>query len=164
MDRDTAAKFDAVFSAHKVKQDELRKAREKKVEVEKSFAQTFNEFRDKQIRPILEEIRHYLSTKGVTAEIETSDETPSTRSERATSSEITLSLRVGDERPHYRWREHPHLSMRADPAKQVVIFFESTIGPGRSGHSGSVGEYKLELVNRQLIEQKTLALVKEVFS
>jgi hypothetical protein len=57
MDKDTAAKFDAVFSAHKAKQDELRKAREKKVEIEKSFAQTFNEFRDQQIRPILEEMR-----------------------------------------------------------------------------------------------------------
>jgi hypothetical protein len=164
MDKDTAAKFDEVFSAHKAKREELHKAREKKANVEKSFLETFNEFAAQQIKPILEDIRQYLAGQATTATVEITEEKRERDGKVITNSEISLTLKMGDPDRHYQAYQLPRFSIRADSFKQKAIFFESTMSPNRGGHSGGTGEYALELVTRQLIDQKVLAWLKAVFS
>jgi hypothetical protein len=156
------SKLDAAFERHEASRRAVTEAREVKETKEQVFSRSFSELRDSLIRPAMEEIGQYVKGKGYSYEISTEDEHVATDSRsRSTSASIKITLFL-DERKHPEY-EMPFLSVIAQKERQNVRFHESTMVPGRGGASGPAGETSLAEITPQLIQEKILKVVSDVF-
>jgi hypothetical protein len=166
MKKEIEDQFEAVFGAHAKKVEEQRQAKVARESRAEGFVRTFKEHCARSLRPVLEQVGQYLSTKGMETRIEETDEGAAADGKQHTA--LTLRLLMGAEERHYRAHEQPHLSLICDKHRQLVTLHQCTMRPGSGGMigpvgmSGPVGEFKLEQLTEELLQQKALALVREV--
>jgi hypothetical protein len=70
---------------------------------------------------------------------------------------------AGIDRSLFRHKATPRISFHATKYKMEIWIYTSTIMPKRGGQAGSGGEFKLEEINTDLVEQKALELLTEIF-
>lgn len=163
MKDETKREFEAVFANHAKILEAQKQAKVAKESNEEQFLRAFREKLTSTIKPAFERLRTYLDGKGLAARIEQSAERLSRDGRQESREEIALVLVVGgDSRPaHYR-AELPHLALHPDKHRQVVDLHQSTMAPGRGGQSSGIGSVKLEQITEEFLEQKLLALLREV--
>lgn len=122
----------------------------------------FNAARDALIRPAMEEIGEYVKGKGYSYEVSIEDDKPSPDGRsRSTPASIRLTIFLGERRRPAH--EHPGLSVICEKGQQKVRFHENTTSPGRGGHSGPAGDTTLPALTKDLLQEKILKVVAEVF-
>ena len=159
MKKDVEQQIDKVFKAREEKAQRAHELYKEKEDKATAFLQRFLTHRASVIKPALESIADYLRTKGVDSRIEEADD------QHSQQAAITISLPVAtlDRNKHPSMENQPHLSVICDKHAQLVRFHESTMSPTSGGHAGGAGEAKLEDVTEDLVHQKVLAVVKDVF-
>ena len=160
--KDTEAQFDAAFAVHAKNVERRNQVQAEQESKEDAFVRAFKERRTSFIKPALEEIAQYLQTKGMKTRIDEIDESHSRDDRQQQRTAITIRFLTGDEKSHYADHEQPNVSFVCSKSEQLVRFLESTISLGSGGHSGDTGSAKLGLLTDELIQQKVLAVVREV--
>lgn len=165
MKDETKRQFEEVFSQHERKLEQQRKAKVAQETKEQEFIRTFRERCASTIKPALERIAAYLSTKGMNAHIEYSEEAVGRdgRVQRREQIMLVLVLTAGQDAARYhRPDEMPHIAFWPDKHKGIVDVYQSTIGPGRGGQGGSIGSVRLDQLTGDFLEERVLSLVREV--
>lgn len=146
------------YSNYVTRKEEKRMHEE---EEKQKFILTFEEIRERVIRPIFESLvteatsRHY--TAMVETEKEVSDKTRLTQEERFIT--VILQLTSPDDlrlKYYYNSTYQPHLSFYCDWQNRKVRVHESTIGPGHGGHYGWKSDYDLSQVTESRVRDELL--------
>ena len=157
MKDDTRAALDLIFEKHEARKKTAEKAEEAKRSKEALFLEAFLQKRKGVIRPAMEEIGERVKQRGYGYQITNADDSFHT----STEASITLVLHAESDRPGGYNR--PHFSVICDKHAGQVRFREDTTGGGHGGPAGSAGEATLEQLTPELIQEKILKMVAEVF-
>ncbi|BBE51978.1 hypothetical protein OYT1_ch2465 [Ferriphaselus amnicola] len=154
--------LDAIFNSHAETKKQIEHQKSEREVREEAFVQSFYGLRDSLIRPTFERIGEYIKAKGYKYHIETSEEQTDPEG-RYQSPSISIRFLVGEDGSHYRSHEYPHLSVICEKGFSKLRFHESTISPGRGGHAGGAGDATPTELTADLINQKVLKVIREVF-
>lgn len=155
--------LDEIFVAHDEKKRQLAKKKSERELIEQAFVDEFYKCRDSIIRPTFEAIGEYVKTKGYNYRIDTVEEQRD-RDGRYQSPSISIIFLLGGGDTYSRINEYPHLTVNCSKSSSTLTFFESTMSPGRGGHSGSAGETTPNKITAELINAKVVAILKQVFA
>lgn len=162
MKDDIKSKLDAAFERHEASKRSAVEAKQAAESKEQIFLREFLEARDTIIRPAMEEIGGYVQGKGYSYDISTEDDKPSPDGRsRLVPASIRLTIFIGERRSLAH--ENPGVSVTCQKGQQKVSFHECTMSPGRGGHAGPAGEATLSQLTKDLIQEKILKVVAEVF-
>jgi len=156
------AKLDVAFQKHEAAKRTAAEGKQIAASKEQVFLRGFMEARESIIRPAMKEIGEYVKDKGYDYDVSTEDDKPSPDGRsRSTPASIRLTIFLGERR--YPSHEHPGFSVICEKGQQKVRFHENTTSPGRGGHAGPAGEAVLSDLTKDLVQEKILKVVAEVF-
>ena len=162
MKDDIKSKLDAAFEKHEASKLATATAKQVAENKEQVFLREFVEARDAIIRPAMEEIGEYIKSKGYSYEVSTEDDKPSLDGRsRSIPASIRLTMFLGERR--YPIHDNPGFSVICEKWHQKVRFHESTMSPGRGGHAGPAGETSVPELTKDLLQERILKIVAEVF-
>lgn len=162
MRNEIKSKLDAAFHRHEASKRAAATAKREAETAEQVFLSEFVKARDTIIRPAMEEVGQYVKDKGYGYEVSTEDDKPSLDGRsRSTPASIRLTIFLDDR--HHPMRENPGFSVICEKYERKVRFHESTMSPGRGGHAGSAGEAALTDLTNDMIQEKILKVVAEIF-
>lgn len=154
--------LDAIFNAHDETKKQVERKKSEREQREEAFVQSFYERRDSLIRPTFETIGEYIKAKGHKYDIEISEE-QTDREGRYQPPSISIRFLVGQDDRRYPSLGYPRFSVICEKTSSRLRFHESTISPGRGGHAGGAGETTPSEITADLINQKVLKVLSEVF-
>jgi hypothetical protein len=151
---DIKSKLDAVFAKH----DESKRKAAEAQHKESSFLRAFLDAREKTIRPAMVEVGEYVRGKGCTFRISTEEDGLSKDgTNRLIPASIKIEFCIG-EPPTYEIPV-PSFEVICEKHTQRVLFHENTTG----GQSSSAGDASLSELTGDMIQERILAVVAEVF-
>lgn len=161
MKDDIKSGLDTIFRTHQEKKDNTQRAEEEKGRREKEFLTQFYAHQETTIKPAMEAIGKYVEEKGVAYRIDESKDEISQDIKRRGAS-ISICFLVGRDagRPSH---EYPYFTVFCDKHAQRARFSQSTLSPGLRGHSGAAGDALLNEVTEDLIHEKIIKILTEVF-
>ena len=160
MEEPVRSKLDAIFTHHAI----VRRADTKRMRTvdarEAAALEAFAKVRDEIIRPAMQEMGEYVKTRGYTYTIDTEADGvgPDSAYNKA---DIRLTLYVDGRRS--RKEDQPGLTVFCDKSRGLAQFHARTFTSGRGGHAGLVGEFEFAEVTTELVQEKILAVIAEVF-
>ena len=146
---------------------EKRKAKQvKKFEAQKreedKFLQEFYLIRKKIIKPAMIEIGELLKSRGRNYQIDEQDE-EFDREVKTKDARINVYFLILEKGYESQLFEYPFVSFIADKRKKKIVTRENTTRPNRGGHSGDTGSYSLSQITTDLVHQKIMNVLKELF-
>ena len=146
---------------------EKRKAKQvKKIEAQKreedKFLQEFYLIRKKIIKPAMIEIGELLKSRGRNYQIDEQDE-EFDREVKTKDARINIYFLILEKGYESQLFEYPFVSFIADKRKKKIVTQENTTRPNRGGHSGDTGSYSLSQITTDLVHQKIMNVLKELF-
>jgi hypothetical protein len=155
------ADLDAIFSAHEKATALIARQVSDKDSSERAFLERFHLLRETLIKPVFEEVGQLVKARGYDYRIGLADERRDA-SGRPEGPQIEIAFLTdtggsGDE------GLYPKFAVVAEKYAAKLRFRESTTRPGRSGRTGDAGDSTLEALTRDLLEQRLVALLREVF-
>lgn len=163
MKKETADNLKSIFDKYDEKQLDAQK-KQKKAESERQiFLNNFAKVCSEIIRPTMEEFSEVIKSRGQFCEI--TQQTESHDSEgRTTPAKIQMKIYPHAQERHYgREENYPSISFIADISSNNIWTHVSTIMLSRGGSAGSRNQYTLERINREIVEEEVLYLLKECF-
>jgi hypothetical protein len=156
----TREQIDRIFELNAEKKRQDQKARAEKELREAAFILEFIECGEFIIKPAMEAIADYARSKGLESRIE-STERGGHSAWNAVAPEYSIRFILGENQfgPEY---QQPYVRVVCDQYAQKANFHESTIGPGRGGHSGQTGSIPLEEISEDLIHARILRVLAEI--
>lgn len=106
-------------------------------------------------------IGELLKTRGKKIRIEEQDE--KINQGKKENAEIRMYFNISEEHYISRWNEYPSVSFMPIKSTKKINIGECTMSPGRGGHSGSTGEYSLNEITSDLVEEKVLKVLREIY-
>lgn len=162
MKEDIKSKLDTAFEKHEASKRAAANAKEVAETKEQVFLREFIKARDTFIRPAMEEIGEYVKGKGYSYEVSTEDDMPSLDGRsRSTPASIRLTMFLGERR--HPVHENPGFSVICEKGRQKVRFHECTMSPAHGGRAGPAGEAALPDLTNDLIQEKIMKVIAEVF-
>lgn len=162
MKNEISFKLDAAFNKHQTSNLGDVKAKEAAKATEQSFLKAFLDARDNMILPAMEEVGEFVKAKGYSYEISTEDDEPSLDGQRrSTPASIRFTMFLSERR--FLSHEHPGFSVICEKSRKMVRFHQNTTLPGRAGQYSPAGETTLDKITDDLIQQKILKVIAEVF-
>jgi hypothetical protein len=167
MRKKTRTELDELMDAYDRKRGEAEKRAKKKRPEENEFLSDFSVCRDQAIRPSLQEIADHLRSHGHQCDILSSDER--TEPDGTTlPAAITMEFYpAGIARRRFTETNTPHVSFIAHPDQGKVQIEENSTTPvagGVGGWFGSKGEFSLEDIDNDFVQDHVLAMVRQVLS
>ena len=156
------AELEAIFNAHDEARAQAKNRQSEKEQREAEFLLSFERVRESLIRPTLETIVDHMKARGHKCRIEAKDE-KAERDGRYEAPKISILFLVDDDGKHHASSEYPRLSIICEKVDSRLHFHESTMSPGRGGHAGGTGVTTLDRITADLINEKVLKVIKEVF-
>lgn len=146
---------------------EERKTRQvKKIEVKKGeedkFLQEFYLIRKKIIKLAMIEIGELLKSRGQNYQIDEQDEMVD-REAKTKDARISIYFLIPEKGYVSQLLKYPSVSFIADRREKKIWTHENTIGPNRGGQSGGTGSYPLSQITTDLVHQKIMHVLKELF-
>jgi len=146
---------------------EERKAKQvKKFEAQKreedKFLQEFYLIRKKIIKPAMIEIGELLKSRGRNYQIDEQNEMID-HEVKTKDARINIYFLIHEKGDISQLLEYPFVSFIADRRKKKILTHENTIRPNRGGHSGGTGSYPLSQITTDLVHQKIMNVLKELF-
>lgn len=160
MTDDVNSKLDEIFNA---RAERLAAATHAQLENEKKQDAVFEEFlvlKASVIRPALDALSRKLADRGHGSKV---FETQAGDRPDGDKQEIGIRFRL-DAGAHFgRGNEYPHLTLSFDKSARKVQFYRCTMSPGKGGMAGSDGSADFDSLTEDLINQKALKVIAEVF-
>lgn len=163
MKDETKQELDKLMETYGQKREEKGKRAAKRQAEEIEFDADFSVCRDDIIRPAMEEIGDHLRKGGHAYQIYSSDEDVDAFG-KPTPAEVTiLFYPAGIDRARFTGKAGtPHVSFMANPRTRKVSISASDRILGGGGASGAKGEFPLDQINRDFVEEQILTMVREV--
>ncbi|MDE2135492.1 MAG: hypothetical protein KGJ49_12965 [Alphaproteobacteria bacterium] len=156
-------KLDSVFIKHEASKAAAAQVQRIAKNKEDECLEAFAVVRHTLIGPAMKEIGEYIKAKGYTYEISVvNGGFEPGRDRREVPASIRLTFLLGDRNlPDY---EYPGFSVICEKSRGTVLFHESTSSPGRGGHSGPAGEVKISELTKELLQERILKVIAEIFA
>ena len=162
MKEEIKSKLEAAFEKHEQSKRSAADAKQVAENKSQTFLREFIAAREAIIRPAMEEVGEYVQGKGYAFEVSIEDDKPSLDG-RSRSTPASIRLTIFPSERRYPVHENPGFSVICEKGEQKVRFHESTMSPSRGGHAGPAGQATLGALTKDLIQEKILKVVAEVF-
>lgn len=129
---------------------------------EDKFLQEFYLIRKNIIKPAMIEIGELLKSRGQNYQIGEQDEIIE-HEVKTKDAEINIYFLIPEKGYVSQLLEYPFVSFIADRRKKKILTHENTTRPNRGGHSGGTGLYPLSQITTDLVHQKIMNVLKELF-
>jgi hypothetical protein len=156
------AELDAIFSSHERATALIARQVEDKDQRERQFIARFEALRESLIKPVFQEVGELVKARGYDYRIESWDERRD-ESGRPEGPQVEIGFLTEPEGYAASKGPYPRFTIIAEKYASRVRFKESTVTPGRTGRSGEAGECTLEALTRDLLEERLVALLREVY-
>lgn len=156
------ADLDAIFEAHCKSVQKTEAERTIREEREDEFLQSFYRLQESIVRPVFEEFGDYVKGKGYDFKILERKEGKDYQG-RSEKARISLVFIVADRPGNYQIHDYPCFIVGCNKTDQKIEFLQSTLIPGRGGQSGGIGDANINDVNSELIQQKVVSFLKQIF-
>lgn len=163
MKEDLKFQLGQVLAAHNDAEKKQAARQDDKNQREAFFLAQFYDVGAAVIRPAFAEMEAEVLTHGLESKISESHEGRGT-SGPLSSASITMTIFVGGKAGSSLSQDFPHLTFRCNKSDERVGLMRSTISPRRGGMAGYEGEYKLEEITFDFVQEKVVALLQEVLS
>lgn len=155
--------LDKLLDKYDERRAEQLKAQQATKKDEDIFLENFSKFRDAVARPLFEGIGNHLRARGHEFELR-QEEYGIGADQRTNDANIGLFIYPkGVARGQYRHYEYPHYTVFASRIGKFIRTHASNMRPGGGGVAGPRGEYKLEQLTRQVLEEEVLKVLGEIF-
>jgi hypothetical protein len=161
MKKEFEIKLDRAFAALQKEEDKTAQAARERQAKQQAFLDDFNLKQDQIIRPAMQSVGQYLTTKGCHFDIVSE---PQRVADGGVFSRpyISLEISLSKDKPK-DGRQHPHFRVVGDKVAQVVEFHQNTIGGAKGGgFAGSRGQFKLDDLTEDLIVEHIVATVEKI--
>lgn len=167
MKDETRRELDELMDAYDRKRREVKKPAKGERSEENDFLSGFSACRDQTIRSSMQEIADHLRSRGHQCDILSSDER--TEPDGTTlPAAITMEFYpAGIARRRFTESNTPHVSFVAHRDTRKVQIEENSTTPiagGVGGWFGSKGEFSLEDIDTDFVQDQVLAMVRQVLS
>ena len=164
---ETQSKLDEIFEQRERQDIAAARAKSEYEQTEDAALAKFKTLRESLIKPTMQSFAHYLASKGHNANVVESEERfeggpTAERLVEEASIELRISPHGADQYAQYT--KGPHFLVRLDKAKSNVWFHESTTWGQRAGHSGPCGEFSLDNLSEQLLEEAITKTIGSIFN
>jgi hypothetical protein len=159
--QDLKTRLDAAFAGHAEKDQQRQAVKRERLRQDDIFLRRFHEVSSSLIKPALEEIGAFAQSKGLGFRIDQQQD-GGTADGKHTEASISIRFYPGENQEHRPAHEYPHLSVMCSKFKQNVWLHQSTLSPGRGGQAGSVGEFQLDDLSEDLIQEKIADLLHKI--
>ena len=161
MDDSTKKRLTSILDSFDAKRDAAKKDTERKRTEREIFLDKFAEKVKAVIRPAMEQVAELLKARGHNSEITEQMEAIDSDG-RARNAGITLTIFPLGVRPPYP-NEHacPHIAFMVNSYESKIYVHESTMMLTRGGQSGSAGEYDIDKVTPELVEQHIVSVLQQ---
>jgi hypothetical protein len=163
MDKKLSGELDAIFTSGNAIAPEFRDSMLEIEDNEDAFVQAFYVQQAAVFLPAFAEIGEYVRRQQCDYRIDSQEDGAAPDGRRA-NAQVSLRFLIGATASHTQEYEYPHFKIMCDPAARKVIFHQSTIYPGHSGSSGTVGQARLEDVSSAMLQEKLVEFVRAVFA
>lgn len=133
-----------------------RVAREQK---KVAFIKEYTDVKNKVIKPAMQEVVEQLKAKGLRCEIQENNDTEQRIARELNS--IVIYFPLEDDTPRHSY-DFPYIAFRANSHTESVNICENTSAPGRRGHATPVGDYKLDDINTNLVQNTVMNLLDAI--
>lgn len=152
MDDAFKGKLDELFDAYLVKDEEMQRRYREIEELEHEFLQKFYRLRKEIIRPVMEEIRKYVMSKGLECNIEITDDgiNPVNAPQSA-----AIMIEFGP-------LQLPYFSVTCDKISQVAVLDSLSLSQASSEEeSEPAKKVDLKDINKEFIEETIFNLLQD---
>lgn len=163
MKDDLRFQLDQVLATHNSAEQKQAMNREDKVQRAALFLAQFYDVVAAAVRPAFAEMESAVVAHGLESKISANHEGRET-SGTSGSASITLTVFVGGREGSSGAQDFPHITFRCNKAEEKVGLVRSTISPRRGGMAGLEGEYRLDEITFDFVQEKVVALLQEVLS
>ena len=147
------------YERRKAKQAKEFKAQKREEDI---FLQEFYLIRKKIIKPAMIEIGELLKSRGRNYQIDEQDEMLD-HEVKTKDARINIYFILFEKGYESQLLEYPFISFTADRREKKILTYENTTMPNRKGHSGGTGSYLLNQITTDLVHQKIMNVLKELF-
>ncbi|MCK9799303.1 hypothetical protein M1B34_16720 [Pseudomonas sp. MAFF 302030] len=162
MTDDVDGKLDEIFNALAEKQAAAARRQQETEIKQDATLQEFNALKETLIRPTLEGLAQKLSGRGHASKVfETEEGGPGNGSTR--DARVGIRFLFDEKALNGRDSEYPHLTLALDKSAGKIQFYSSTMSPGKGGSAGGAGSVDLGSLTQELINQKALKIIAEVY-
>jgi hypothetical protein len=155
----TKTALDALFRQHEDTKRKATEVKEIKAKKEDAALEKFLSVRESIIRRAMEEMGAYVKAKGYAYDVKTEEDSKDNKG-RHTPASIRFNLYLDEQR--YSSNGFPSLAVICKKEDGRVWFHECTMGPGRGGHAGGVGEAAIGDLTKDLVQEKILKALSQV--
>jgi hypothetical protein len=159
MESRTRKSIEGILDGFNSRVEAARREAERRMIERRIFLAEFSERMRTVIRPTMEQVGDLLTSRGHEFEITEEEESVEANGKTANAA-ITLRIYPYAERPaHTQLGGCPHLAIRANSPRNTIYVHESIMMPGSGGHAGTAGEYELDAVTADMVEQHILSVL-----
>lgn len=162
MSNDFESELDALLNADDEKKNKQAQAQIKAGDEESEFVEKFKEIASTIIKPTLDNIKSLLSQRGRESRIDEQEDSV-THDQKEQKTAVSIYFNVSQDKYVSRLYEYAHVTFYCDKRGKVVQVHESTMSPGRGGHSGSAGSFSIDEVTEDTVKQKVMKVLKEIY-
>ena len=154
--------LDAIFSKHEEKENKIIELKDRKSQQEDAFLKKFLDVSESVVKPAFEEVGFLAKGKGLNYRIDKRADVTAYDGKHVRAC-ISICFYFGDN--SYRpFHEFPNLSITCDKNRQTVSLHQSNSFQGRSGKAGPVGEFQIEMLTADFIQDKLIYLLSEILT
>jgi hypothetical protein len=163
---ETQSKLDKIFEQRERQDTATAREQSGQEQREEAALAKFKSLRENLIKPTMQSFAHYLASKGHNANIIEGEERYEGGPEVARlAEEASIELRIS---PHgadqyAQYTKGPHFLVRLDRARSKVWFHESTMWGQHGGSSRPCGEFSLDDLNEQVLEEAVTKTIESIF-
>ncbi len=154
--------LDALLDNYEIRKKKQQEEYRIQKREEDRFLKRFLLVREQVIKPAMQEIGELLKKRGKNNRIVEEDESVDTKG-KLKEARISMFFLMRQQKQGHRLNQYPLVAFIATKSKKRVWVHERTIGPDRGGHSGNAGEYSLEQISMDLVQQKIMKVLRELF-
>lgn len=162
MDARATKSIEAILEAYDRQQQIARREMERRKAEREEFLASFAETTRTVIRPVMEQTGLLMQRSGHGYEIIEHEEG---RHPNGLTYHASIRLRIfpNGERPQHDIEETgwPHAAMIVNPARDTVLAHESAMMPNVGGPFGTTGEYRLEEITAEVVEQHIVSVLSK---
>jgi len=163
MEEDTKSKLSSLMAKHQKKAQENEQIQEKYQAENNLFIESFKRLKKDVIRPVMEEMGNAIKKEGHTFLIIEQEKTVDDKG-KTEDEKIAMCFMPQKNGIAAASRDrNPSISFIASDYKRKIWIHASDMTPSKGGMAGSIGEYSLEEINRELVEHKILEVFQRVF-
>lgn len=160
MEDDLKARLEGLFEIHNSKQRQQQKAVDERALRQAEFLERFYTATLEVFIPAFEELTAFARSKGLDARVDVGKEGIDGQGRpRAAYAAIRFYMGKDLHRPAH---EYPHLTIMCEKSSLATAIHKSTIAPGAGGQGGPVGQFQLDILTKEFLQQKVVELLQEI--